>query len=376
MDRQRIKSTSRSSATCSDVVLRGGKETDSIRLVFRPELVDNPHDNNAAVRGTFIYQKKGKAKEWEDTREASLASLKSGEGYKLELHAAEVFKLCGYLNELYKIFKKDGIPYGETEYVRLDSVVGQLVQIPHPQLKAYLTAHQAMGEELLASLLVWAADAEDPAPLISRLIALGESALRNLNVATGLGTLKTALAIWKENKLNSQEEFWQKSLTEHSFVLEQVFSWPMTIVKEKAYVGGKTVLNEGGNIVDFLVKNFLTKNAALVEIKTPNTALLGRKYRNTFNLSEDLSGSVMQVLNYRSSLQRHYANIATGRARYEAFEPKCVLIIGNVGAIRNDPDKIAALELYRSSCSSVTVITFDELFAKTERLITVLETAT
>ena len=233
-----------------------------------------------------------------------------------------------------------------------------------------------MGEELLASLLVWAADAEDPAPLISRLIALGESALRNLNVATGLGTLKTALAIWKENKLNSQEEFWQKSLTEHSFVLEQVFSWPMTIVKEKAYVGGKTVLNEGGNIVDFLVKNFLTKNAALVEIKTPNTALLGRKYRNTFNLSEDLSGSVMQVLNYRSSLQRHYANIATGRARYEAFEPKCVVIIGNVGAIRNDPDKIAALELYRSSCSSVTVITFDELFAKTERLITVLETAT
>ena len=50
---------------------------------------------------------------------SSLTNLESGEGYKLELKAAEVLKLCDCLNELYKIYQKDGIPYGQAEYVRL-----------------------------------------------------------------------------------------------------------------------------------------------------------------------------------------------------------------------------------------------------------------
>ncbi|MFN2576412.1 MAG: hypothetical protein ABR607_01845 [Pyrinomonadaceae bacterium] len=63
---------------------------------------------------------------------------------------------------------------------------------------------------------------------------------------------------------------------ENSFVLEQVFSWPCSIVKDKAYVGGKNVTNTGGKIVDFLLKNRLTQNAALIEIKTPTTRFSGQ----------------------------------------------------------------------------------------------------
>lgn len=84
-------------------------------------------------------------------------------------------------------------------------------------------------------------------------------------------------------------------------------------MKGKAYVGGKSVLNTGGNIVDFLVKNYLTNNAALVEIKTPGTRLLGRLYRSgVYNPSDELSGSLMQVLNYRSSLQRDFYPLERG----------------------------------------------------------------
>ena len=76
------------------------------------------------------------------------------------------------------------------------------------------------------------------------------------------------------------------------YVLEQVFSWPVTIVNEKAYVGGKAVDNKGGGLVDFLVKNQLTNNVALIEIKTPGTELLSKnEYRNgVYNLSEELTG--------------------------------------------------------------------------------------
>ena len=376
MEKNSITSTSRTSAKCSDVSLRGGERDDISRLVFRPELVDNPHDAKAAVRGTFVYQRKGRDDRWDTITTERLTSLKKGEGYKLELRAAEVLKLFQYLAELYRVYAKDGIPYGTREYVRADTTIGALLEIPRQQLRQYLTANRAIGEKLLGQLLFWASEIDDPQPLVSRLISLGDNALRSLNVAIGLGTLKKALSIWEQNKGNTKEEFWQQTLTEQSFVLEQVFSWPTTIVKGKAYVGGKSVLNEGGNVVDFLVENFLTKNAALVEIKTPKTSLLGGRYRNTYNVSEDLGGSVMQILNYKFSLQREFLNLsaASGR-RFEAFDPRCVVILGSTAQVKTDPDKLGALELYRSSCSAVTVITFDELFAKTRRLITVLETA-
>ncbi len=234
MEKNSITSTSRTSAKCSDISLRGGERDDINRLVFRPELVDNPHDAKAAVRGTFVYQRKGRNDKWDTITTESLTSLKKGEGYKLELRAAEVLKLFQNLAELYRVYAKDGIPYGTTEYVRADTTIGALMEIPRQQLRQYLTANRAIGEKLLGQLLVWASEIDDPAPLVPRLISLGDNALRNLNVAVGLGTLKKALSIWEQNRGNTKEEFWQQTLTEHSFVLEQVFSWPTTIVKGKA----------------------------------------------------------------------------------------------------------------------------------------------
>lgn len=372
MDRRVIRSTSLSSAACSDIVLR---EKATGRLLFRPELVENPNDAAAAVRGTFIYQRKGPKDDWEDTAAIPLSALKKGEGIKLELHAAEVLILFSELAELYKIHARDGIPIGVTELVRLDSAVASLTALPRDQVRTYLSANRAVGEELLSNLLSWAAELQDPALLVPRLVSLGPGVLRNLNAAVGLESLKRALRTWDENAGNPDEEFWQETLTEHSFVLEQVFSWPTMIVKGKAYVGGKSVLNTGGNIVDFLVKNYLTSNAALVEIKTPATALLSRPYRGTvYNVSEDLSGSVMQVLNYRFHLQREFFSLAHGLGRgLKAFEPRCVVIIGTVADLQGSEDKLRSLELFRGKSSNVAVITFDELFEKTRRLIAVLE---
>jgi hypothetical protein len=372
MDRRVITSTSRSSAQCSDIVVRDGI---TVRLVFRPELVDNPHDESAAVRGTFIYQRKGPRDAWLDSSTIPLSTLKKAEGFKLELHAAEVLTLFRELAALYKIHARHGIPLGVTELVRVDSAVASLTALPRDQIRTYLSANRAVGEELLSSLLSWAAELQEPAALVPRLVGLGPAALRNLNVAVGLESLKLALEIWIANAWNSDEEFWQQTLTEHSFVLEQVFAWPTMIVKDKAYVGGKSILNTGGNIVDFLVKNYLTSNAALVEIKTPVTKLLARRYRDAvYNVSEDLGGAVMQVLNYRFSLQRDFYSLTHGLpGGLEAFEPRCVVIIGTTEELNSDESKTRSLELFRSHLPSVAVITFDELFEKTRRLVNVLE---
>jgi hypothetical protein len=217
---------------------------------------------------------------------------------------------------------------------------------------------------------------DDPGSLVSRLVSLGPSALRNLNVAVGLESLKQALRSWDENIANPDEEFWQQTLTEHSLVLEQVFAWPTMIVKGKAYVGGKSVLNTGGGIVDFLVKNYLTSNAALVEIKTPATKLLlSHPYRDgVYNPSEDLAGGLMQILSYRHNLQREFWSLKHGvPGGLEAFEPRCVVIIGMTAELEGDENKLRSLELFRNNSPDVAVITFDELFEKTRRLVSILE---
>jgi len=225
----------------------------------------------------------------------------------------------------------------------------------------------------------WVAGLDDAESLIPRLITLGASALNDLNIALNLKRLKQALEVWDANTENPDEEFWQTTLTEHSFVLEQVFSWPTTVVKDKAYVGGKSVLNTGGNIVDFLVSNYFTSNAALVEIKTPATRLLHTPpYRNgVYNASDDLAGSVMQVLNYRFNLQREFFSLQHGLpGAFETFEPRCVVIVGKTGELNSDEDKARSLELYRGHSLGVAVITFDDLFEKTRRLIAVMESST
>ncbi len=187
--------------------------------------------------------------------------------------------------------------------------------------------------------------------------------------------MKAAYNEWKQNIDNRDEEYWQNTLTEHSFVLEYVFSWPCSIVKEKAYVGGKSISNSGGKIVDFLMKNEMTSNAALIEIKTPNTPLLGKEYRQGINnISADLSGSVLQVLDYKQSLIEHYHSITKGQIElFSTFDPKAVVIVGNAELSLNNYKDRKSFELFRNQLNNVAIITFDELFKKTANLISILE---
>ena len=267
---------------------------------------------------------------------------------------------------------------GTTEYVRAESLISRLTQLSASDLRGYLTANETLGAELLAMLLAWATDADDPLGIIQRLVALAPRTLRELNAAVGLETLKSTLSIWDNNSDNPDEEFWQQLLGANSFLLEQVFSWPVTIVKGKAYVGGKSVLNTGGGIVDFLVKNQITCNAGVVEIKTPDTPLLGSLYRSQiYNISEELSGGVQQIANYRNSLQLEFNALAHSLPRLSAFAPRCVVLIGNATTeFAGDSNKTKAFELYRSNMTGVTIVTFDELFQKTRDLVELLETPT
>jgi hypothetical protein len=122
--------------------------------------------------------------------------------------------------------------------------------------------------------------------------------------------------------------------------------------------------------VDFLFSGGSASEAILIEIKTPVTPLIQKQpYRgNVYAPSSKLAGSVVQVADYRGSLNRELDRLNRGK-KYDlaAFKPKAVVIIGNSIELNNDK-KIRSFQLFRSSLSDVEIVTFDELFLKIERL--------
>lgn len=373
MDELHIRSTSRSSAECSDAVLR---ETATTRLVFRPMLVDNPSIPQAAVKGTFIFQRRGPRDEWADVETIPFSQLKKGEAYKLILSSSEVLTFYRNLSNLYQLHSQAGVPKGVHEFVPVTHQLAEIVQMAPGDLEGILAANRVVGSDLLARLLTWATHAEEVAALVERLISLPAASLRTLNIAVNLQTLKAAIALWESNRTNASEEFWQQSLADNSFVLEHVFSWPTTIVQGKAYVGGKSVMNTGGNVIDFLMRNRITRNAALIEIKAPTTALLNaREYRTGIHApSGELVGALMQVLNYKHSLQQEYLALVREQPDgFDSFEPSCAVVIGNASDELSVESKRKSFELFRNQFVGVTIITYDELFCRAEQLLHVLE---
>jgi hypothetical protein len=197
-----------------------------------------------------------------------------------------------------------------------------------------------------------------------------------LNTLVGVDNIKKILEIWKTNKENSSEEFWHQLLEQHSLILAQIFSVPVTILRSKAYVGGKGIENSGGKVIDFLMVSKLTRNTALIEIKTPKTRLLlGSNYRTgDYAFSSEISGSVSQLLSSRNYLVQDYNSLVNNsQEHFDVFSPHCILIAGNASEELCDSNKKRCFELQRYNSQGVQIVTYDEIFEKIETLINLLQ---
>ena len=334
------------------------REGDTTRLVFFAEFVDNDTDPDAGVHGTFFFQRKSPKAGWEPVQSVSLNTLKAGEGVKLELKAAEVLQLYRHLH--------GRLSHDPTPEQLLDMLAKAL---PNSQPRT-LTAEEALA---LSNLLSWALTFTDGlGAVVDGVTKLSPAALANLSASVQLASLTELQSQLAANRANALEEFWQELLSTRPILLQQLFEFPITIGQSKAYVGGKTISNEGGKVVDFLVKNSITSNASLVEIKTPAARLLQTQpYRvDVYACSSELSGSISQILTYRDSLQKAYCSLGLG---FDSFEPRCVVIIGNASAELDSEPKRRSFELLRSQFSSVRIVTFDELEGRLASLISLLK---
>jgi len=196
-----------------------------------------------------------------------------------------------------------------------------------------------------------------------------EAEKEKIEIPDGL-SIKEIIQFWEENKENDDEEFWQKMFSNHPQIISCFYPNPLIKIGEKTYFGGKGIDNKGGNIGDFLYKNKITGAVAIVEIKTPKTKLLAQKYRqNSYSISKEFSGSIVQTYNYKMEVQRDFHRLKYGSSvDFEIIEPACMIIIGSTNEIKTDKIKHKSFELFRNSLNNTLVVTYDELFEKLQTI--------
>jgi hypothetical protein len=186
----------------------------------------------------------------------------------------------------------------------------------------------------------------------------------------GVHELEAAVDLWENSSRDEPEDFWQQALSEHSFVLSQLFSAPAIVIEDQPYVGGKEVTNMGGSLADFLLQNSLTQSVTIVEIKTPKTKLLlESEYRGgVYAPSAELSGAAAQAQSHRDTLTKEFYNLTKGRAEFFPYDPLCVVIAGDTTQIGSDEQR-KSFELFRRGLKDVQVVTFDEVFGQARALL-------
>ena len=173
---------------------------------------------------------------------------------------------------------------------------------------------------------------------------------------------------------NSSEPKWQKFLEQNPIILSLAFGYPVVKVKGAASVGGRNIFGKGDKITDFLIKNNLTNNTALVEIKKSGTQLLYKTaYRDgVYAPSRELSGAINQVLDQKYKFQQEISTLKVNSKIYdiETYSVDCVVIIGTMPT---NEERVKSFELYRHNMKDVKISTFDEMLQKLKNIYLTLQ---
>ncbi|MEK6858354.1 MAG: Shedu immune nuclease family protein [Nanoarchaeota archaeon] len=367
-----IKSTSSTSAEAPPITLR---ETTTTRLLFYPLIVENEKNPKASVKGTFRLQRKGKNEEWENYKDIDANKLKAGEWTQLQLHSEELFTLISELDKCYKIYEKLGIKSGTHTITITDENLGEVVDDLLKNREAIRKIIERSGSATLEEIIVGVAQSSNIPALVQAIKKLTTQDGEKLSSLVNIASLKRMTEAWENNKNNSREEFWQTLLKDNSWVLSHISPAPNIILKDKAYVGGKGIENQGGNYADFLYRNKITNNICIVEIKTPVAKIIGAKYRNNiYSISPELSGAVTQVCVMRDDLVKEFNNLsAASDTKFNSYNPRGFIIIGNAIDELNDLEKMKSFDIFRNELSNIEIITFDELFEKINLLVSLIE---
>jgi Domain of unknown function (DUF4263) len=185
---------------------------------------------------------------------------------------------------------------------------------------------------------------------------------------------------------NAEEATWQAFFERNHWIfgygLSFQFLGPAYEQKLEQMVRGFDVTGRGKRMDALMRTMGRLSSLCFVEIKRPDTDLLGDEYRvGAWPPSEDVSGAVAQV---QATVQAAMAAIRekleptdaegwqTGEAFYN-YEPRSYLVVGNLGQFvdggRVNQNQLRSFELYRRNTWRPEIITFDELYERAKFIV-------
>jgi hypothetical protein len=169
----------------------------------------------------------------------------------------------------------------------------------------------------------------------------------------------------------NNEDWWQRFFEENVFALQLLFGGPTVFVDAQVPIGEGGNSAKGTKIADYLLKNAMTNNASLVEIKKPSTKLMKRRpYREgVYGVQSEISEAVTQVLDQALQLTRHELGTKprTGDQSWMSNAPRCFVVAGRASEL-DTADKQKSFDLYREHLSGLRLVTYDEIFGQLKTL--------
>jgi hypothetical protein len=357
VEQYEVKTTSRQSATISDRVLA---ETTTTRLVLRPEIIQNPNNPEASVRIALVHQRKSTSGKWEDAPTKSLSTLRIDEQVNFNLRTKATLELYRQLQNLFAIGAKGKIGYGESRLI-----VGREEEII--QTKA--------GRAKVIKLLLAKGYSDD---IWTTLVNADPDLATQFSYARIHAERKRLLDEFRSNlNVKRGEDWWQDFFESNTWIFGYGLKYQiLKSVQSQPRYGGINVAGKGLEKGDFLRRTEAeVRFTVLVEIKRPDSALLGNKpYRSgAWQLGEDLVGGVSQL---QSNCRRWELGGSQAEQNREALlqkkiytvQPKGILVIGITNQL-NNIDKRNTFELFRRNVINPEILTFDELYERAKFIV-------
>jgi hypothetical protein len=356
MDKFKTKPTSNKTMDIKSIILR---ETKTTRLLFcaswvDPALTDNP------LRGGFRFQKKSPIEIWEDFDAKKISTLKKDEEYNLNLNGDDITILFKNLEEIKQTLLKHGHSYRIREFTVSDKNAGDLL----------LQISNAKNRELIKK----------------QLKKLESDNFQSLGSVIGSARIEKVIEEFEKNIENSDEDFWQKFFENenNTWILQQLFSYPVTYLNGETYLGGKNSKGrqgQGGVATDYLLKNGSNGSFAVVEIKTPITKLIGSLYKKTqevedgsneiYGIYQDTTAAIVQMENQIYIATEYFKDLIGKDFNINFLDPRGVLMVGNFSKLSDSEKK--SFNLFRKTMGKNQIITFDEVLEKLKLLKVVYE---
>jgi Domain of unknown function (DUF4263) len=286
--------------------------------------------------------------------------LKADEQVNFILRTKATLELYRQLQNLFAIGAKGKIGYGESRLI-----VGREEEIIQTNA----------GRAKVIKLLLAKGYSDD---IWKTLVNADPDLATQFSYARIYAERKRALEEFGSNlTANRGEDWWQTFFEKNSWIFGYGLKYQiLKSVQSQPRYGGINLAGKGLEKGDFLRRTEAeVKFTVLVEIKRPNSGLLGNKpYRSSaWQLGEDLVGGVSQMqANCRrwelAGSQAEQNREALLRKKIYTVQPKGILVIGMTNQLSNI-DKRNTFELFRRNVINPEVLTFDELYERAKFIV-------